>query len=217
MSRRGFVSFLVTGLGLVALLGAAASPAGATSVLCKKNVSTCPAESVWPIGSEFSVATKSVYTVFEMQANRQRCGEASSSIVTEGTTGGDVYGTWRNLTFAKCEIDKLGYCAGAEARNLPWKVVFKAGATSSENRIVVSSSGKGNPTIRVSCNPGLALTCTYSASSLELSMPVSGEGSQVWVESLLALLEGSVWCGGQTVLRWLADYNSVSPQVYLTH
>jgi hypothetical protein len=217
MGRRGFITLLVVGLGLVGLLGLSAASAGATSVLCKKNVATCPAESIWPTGSEFTVATKSVYTIIEMQANRQRCGEAASSIVTEGTTGGDVYGTWRNLSFSKCEIDKLGYCAGAEARNLPWKVVFKAGATSSENRIVVSSSGKGNPTIRVFCNPGLPMTCTYSASSLEPAMPVSGEGSQIWVDSLMAWIEGSAWCAGESVLRWRSNFNSISPQVFLTH
>jgi hypothetical protein len=183
----------------------------------QKNVATCPAESIWPTGTEFSVATKSVYTVFEMAGNRQRCSEASSSIVTEGTTEGNVYGTWRNLSFGKCEIDKLGYCAGAEARNLPWKVVFKAGATSSENRIVVSSSGKGNPTIRIFCNPGLALTCTYGAASLELAMPASGESSQIWVESLFPLVEGNIWCSGEKTMRWLANYNSVSPAVFLTH
>jgi hypothetical protein len=231
MSGGRFLTFLIAGLVSVGLLAATTSFAGATSVLCKKNVSTCPAESVWPIGSEFSVATKATYVYFETSpsstepvTNKQACSEASSSIVTEGSTLGNVYGTWRNLSFAKCAAEtlggKLGVCAGAEARNLPWKMVFEAGAIPSQNVITVSSSGKGNPTIRISCSPGgLPTTCTYSAASLKLNMPVGTEEQpQVWVQNgVLSLVEGGLWCSSEKILHWQANYNSVSPTAYLTH
>jgi hypothetical protein len=232
MRGRRTVTFAVAGLLAVALLAASAASAGATSVLCKKNVATCPAESIWPTGSEFTVATKALNVFFETApstgqpvTNKQRCSEASSSIVTEGTTSGNVFGTWRNLTFAKCAAETIsgiyGVCGGgAEARNLPWKMVFEAGATPASNAITVTSSGKGNPTIRVTCTPGgVPTVCTYSAASLKLNMPVGAEEQpQIWVQSaVMTLVEGGFWCNTEKALYWQANYNSVSPAAYLTH
>lgn len=198
-----------------------APPADASSVLCKVNTfAACGPENTWPIGSEFKVATENTYVVFELGPTKQRCGENSSSLVTEGTNAeGNVYGTWRSLVFNKCEAQEMTYCQGAEARNLPWKVVFKAGAEPSKNRIVVSSSGKGEPRIRISCNPGLPVTCTYGAvAEFEIGMPAPEGQSQIWVEVLLGLEEKtSTWCNSYTELKWLANYNSISPTVYLTH
>jgi hypothetical protein len=232
MSRGRILTFLVAGLLAVGLLGMTATSAGATSVLCKKNVATCPAESIWPSGSEFTVATKAMNVFFETApstagpvTNSQRCSEASSTIVTEGTILGNVYGTWRNLSFAKCTAETIsgiyGVCGGgAEARNLPWKLVFEAGATPSFNAITVSSSGKGNPTIRVTCTPGgVPTACTYSATSFSLKMPVGAEEQpQVWVPKVvLTLVEGGFRCSSEKALYWVANYNSVSPAAFLTH
>jgi hypothetical protein len=211
-TRTGIAAALAIACALIAQAG----PAEATSVLCKENVATCSPGAIWPTGSEFTVATKEErYVEFEMGINKQRCFENSSTIALEGTTGeGNVYGTWRNLTFNACEKNEEGVCLGVEARNLPWKAVFKAGASPSENKIELSSSGKGEPAIRIFCP--LGVTCTFGvAAGFHVGMPTIEGQPQILVEAFPVKIEGGTGCSKS--LTWLAAYTSISPTAYLTH
>jgi hypothetical protein len=102
---------------LVLCLGAAiavAAPAGASaaSVFCKTNVETCPKESIWPLGTEFTAATKETNIFFETAFTRQACAESSLKAKSESTNGsGNLVGKLSSLTFGKCTAE-IGSCKG---------------------------------------------------------------------------------------------------------
>lgn len=209
------IGIVVTLVCTIAAMSQAA-PAEASSVLCKVNAGTCFSPNIWPLGTEFTV-TQERPVLFEMAFNKLECAESPSKIVTEGTDAeGNVYGTWRNLAFGSCMHSEGSFCESAEARNLPWKVVFKAGAESSENRIAISSSGKGEPRLRVSCALG-SFTCTYGgAGETSIGMfPTEGR-THIFVQVVRELVEGGFACASYKPIRWLAEYQ-ISPEAFLTH
>lgn len=155
---------VVSALAIVAVLACGASVSSADA-LCEDKPQVAEEEEacVVPYAEKTELKASSKKVVLAAKEFEERC-ESTLGGKTEKDLGEKkgLEGKVESLSFFNCE----GACSAASASSLPYKAVMKATGEGNGN-VVLSSSGSGNPGLKLTCV--LGTTCTYEAGEPSLA------------------------------------------------
>jgi hypothetical protein len=202
-SRHGVIRLRwLAALAALLLLGMSAVRAESTAsaaVLCHNGALPCPEGDDYLSGTALNGTLIGGSVSFVGEKFTLGCG--SSSISGSTTAASPVVGQIVSLSFSSCELG-----CSVEARNLPYKAEFEAGANG-DGTVVLSSSGSGPPQIKDNC---FGLTCTMGASKVSLDLDAGHPAALAAKSEPLVREGGEKAICGETA-KWSGSYAMTEP------
>lgn len=205
------LSILAVSVVAVAAVSFAGGGSASAATLCSTNTNPCTG-TIYGAKTPISAQLKGKATaVFSTVVTDVTCKQSTlgGETTNAGGAGKPVAASIASATFTGCETTGGNSCTvTAQAARFPWGAAFLNEGTGGNGSVTLSSGGKGNPAIEISCLMGIILSCTFQKVSIKYSI-TGGTPAVAKVKELLEE-EGGANCAGSALFT--GEYEFTAPK-----